>query len=84
MSVETVEEALTAIARGVASIQIILNTFGRDQGRRVVPAATEADVGILARIPLASGLLSGRYTHDATFAGNDHHSYNHGEAFDAG
>src|SRR6185437_7220909 len=48
-------------------------------------AAIEAGVGILARVPLASGLLSGRYRKDTTFAADDHRSYNrHGEAFDVG
>jgi hypothetical protein len=52
---------------------------------QVLPAALAAGVGIIARVPLASGLLSGRYTHDTTFAAGDHRSYNrHGEAFDAG
>jgi aryl-alcohol dehydrogenase-like predicted oxidoreductase len=51
----------------------------------VLPAAAEAGVGILARVPLASGLLSGRYTSDTTFAADDHRNYNrHGEAFDVG
>ena len=82
---ETVDEALTAIARGVASVQIILNAFRQKPLEKVLPTAIEADVGILARVPLASGLLSGRYTHDTQFTGNDHRSYNrHGEAFDVG
>jgi aryl-alcohol dehydrogenase-like predicted oxidoreductase len=85
VSVETVDEALTAIARSVASVQIILNAFRQKPLEKVLPAAIGADVGILARVPLASGLLSGRYTHDTQFAGNDHRSYNrHGEAFDIG
>ena len=85
VSVETVDEALTAIARSVASVQIILNAFRQKPLEKVLPAAIEADVGILARVPLASGLLSGRYTHDTQFAGTDHRSYNrHGEAFDVG
>ena len=86
VSVETCDEALTAIARpGVASVQIILNAFRRKPLDQVLPAAQAAGVGIVARVPLASGLLSGRYTHDTTFAASDHRSYNrHGEAFDAG
>ena len=86
MSVETVEEALTAISRpGVASVQIILNVFRRKPLERVLPAAAAADVGIIARIPLASGLLSGKYDEHTTFAPDDHRSYNrHGEAFDVG
>jgi len=86
VSVETCDQALTAIARpGVASVQIILNAFRRKPLDQVLPAARAAGVGILARVPLASGLLSGRYTHGTAFAADDHRSYNrHGEAFDAG
>jgi aryl-alcohol dehydrogenase-like predicted oxidoreductase len=86
VSVETCDEALTAIARpGVATVQIILNAFRRKPLEHVLPTAQAAGVGIIARVPLASGLLSGRYTHDTTFAAGDHRSYNrHGEAFDAG
>jgi aryl-alcohol dehydrogenase-like predicted oxidoreductase len=86
VSVETSDQALTAIARpGVASVQIILNAFRRKPLDQVLPAAAAAGVGIIARVPLASGLLSGRYTRDTTFAPDDHRSYNaHGEAFDVG
>jgi aryl-alcohol dehydrogenase-like predicted oxidoreductase len=86
VSVETSAQALTAIARpGVASVQIILNAFRRKPLDQVLPAAAAAGVGIIARVPLASGLLSGRYTRDTTFAADDHRSYNtHGEAFDVG
>ncbi|MET0932050.1 MAG: aldo/keto reductase [Aeromicrobium sp.] len=86
VSVETVDEALTAIARpGVASIQIILNAFRLKPLDEVLPAAREAGVGIIARVPLASGLLSGRYTTETTFAADDHRTFNrNGEAFDAG
>jgi len=86
VSVETCEEALAAIARpGVASVQIILNAFRLKPLDAVLPAAREAGVGIIARVPLASGLLSGRYTHETTFAQNDHRTFNrHGEAFDVG
>ncbi|MDR6906522.1 aryl-alcohol dehydrogenase-like predicted oxidoreductase [Agromyces sp. 3263] len=86
VSVEKVEEALTAIARPhVASVQIILNAFRLKPLDDVLPAAREAGVGIIARVPLASGLLSGRYTLDTEFAANDHRSFNrHGESFDVG
>ncbi|AZQ39626.1 aldo/keto reductase [Streptomyces cyaneochromogenes] len=86
VSVETCEEALTAIARpGVASVQIILNAFRMKPLREVLPAAREAGVGIIARVPLASGLLSGKYTKDTVFPANDHRTYNrHGESFDQG
>ncbi|MFJ8492580.1 aldo/keto reductase [Streptomyces sp. NPDC094038] len=86
VSVETSAEALTAIARpGVASVQIILNPFRMKPLYEVLPAAREAGVGIIARVPLASGLLSGKYTKDTVFAADDHRTYNrHGEAFDQG
>jgi aryl-alcohol dehydrogenase-like predicted oxidoreductase len=86
VSVEKVDEALDAIARpGLASVQIVLNAFRQKPLERVLPAAMAAEVGILARVPLASGLLSGRYTHDTTFAPDDHRTFNrHGESFDVG
>jgi aryl-alcohol dehydrogenase-like predicted oxidoreductase len=86
VSVETSDQALTAIARpGVASVQIILNAFRRKPLDQVLPAAAAAGVGIIARVPLASGLLSGRYTMDTVFSADDHRTYNrHGEAFDVG
>jgi aryl-alcohol dehydrogenase-like predicted oxidoreductase len=73
VSVETCEQALSAIRRPhVASVQVL-------------PAAKEAGVGIIARVPLASGLLSGRYTAATVFGADDHRNYNrHGAAFDVG
>jgi len=86
VSVETTEQALTAIARPhVATVQIILNAFRLKPLDEVLPAAQDAGVGIIARVPLASGLLTGRYGHDTAFAANDHRTYNrHGESFDQG
>jgi aryl-alcohol dehydrogenase-like predicted oxidoreductase len=86
VSVETCAEALTAIARpNVASVQIILNLFRLKPLDEVLPAAQEAGVGIIARVPLASGLLSGRYDENTTFGADDHRNYNRqGEAFDVG
>ena len=86
VSVETSAQALTAIARPhVATVQIILNCFRLKPLEEVLPAAREAGVGIIARVPLASGLLSGRYDEHTEFAPDDHRSYNrHGEAFDVG
>lgn len=86
VSVETVEEALTAIARpNVASVQIIINAFRLKPLDAVLPAAIAAGVGIIARVPLASGLLSGRYTADTVFAADDHRTYNRdGSHFDQG
>lgn len=86
VSVETRAEALTAIARpGVASVQIILNPFRLKPLDEVLPAARAAGVGIIARVPLASGLLSGRYTKETRFPATDHRTYNRdGSAFDQG
>ena len=86
VSVERCDEALTAIARpGVATVQIILNAFRLKPLEEVLPAAQEAGVGIIARVPLASGLLSGRYDATTTFPAGDHRSYNRdGSAFDVG
>ncbi len=86
VSVETCAEALAAIARPhVASVQIILNVFRQKPLEEVLPAARAAGVGIIARVPLASGLLTGRYDESTTFAADDHRTFNrHGEAFDVG
>jgi aryl-alcohol dehydrogenase-like predicted oxidoreductase len=86
VSVETCDQALSAIARpGVASVQIILNAFRLKPLERVLPAAAAAGVGVVARVPLASGLLSGRYSSSTSFAPDDHRSYNRdGSAFDVG
>lgn len=86
VSVETAGQALSAIARpGVATVQIILNAFRLKPLDAVLPAAADAGVGIIARVPLASGLLSGRYDEHTTFAADDHRAYNRdGSAFDVG
>lgn len=86
VSVETVDEANTALDHpGVASIQIVLNLFRTKPLRAVLPRAAEQGVGIIARVPLASGLLSGRFTADTRFGADDHRTYNrNGEAFDQG
>ncbi|MCY7401683.1 MAG: aldo/keto reductase [Nocardioides sp.] len=86
LSVETADQALAAIARPhVAAVQIILNAFRRKPLDEVLPAARAAGVGIIARLPLASGLLSGKYDLDTTFADDDHRTYNRdGSAFDVG
>lgn len=86
VSVETTDEALAAIARpGTASVQIILNAFRLKPLDEVLPAARAAGVGIIARVPLASGLLGGKYTPQTEFAANDHRTFNRdGSAFDVG
>ncbi|SDO02214.1 aldo/keto reductase [Lentzea jiangxiensis] len=86
VSVEKVEEALEAIRRPhVASVQIILNAFRLKPLEEVLPRAAEAGVAIIARVPLASGLLTGKYDRSTTFGADDHRNYNrNGEAFDVG
>lgn len=86
VSVETCDQALAAIARpGVVSVQIILNALRHKPLAQVLPAARAAGVGIIARVPLASGLLAGGYDERTTFSPEDHRSYNRrGEAFDVG
>lgn len=86
LSVETSGQALAAIARPkVATVQIIINAFRLKPLDEVLPAAQQAGVGIIARVPLASGLLSGKYTAQTTFAENDHRNFNRdGSHFDVG
>src|SRR3712207_579723 len=86
VSVETVAEGLTALQHpGVATIQVVLNVFRRKPLEELLPAAARAGVGVLARVPLASGLLTGTYDESTTFPADDHRSFNrHGEAFDVG
>lgn len=86
VSVERVEDALRAIQYdGVQSVQIIFNMFRLKPADRCLAAARERQVGILARVPLASGLLTGKLSTDSEFAATDHRSFNrNGEAFDQG
>jgi aryl-alcohol dehydrogenase-like predicted oxidoreductase len=86
VSVETCEEALTALARPhVATVQIILNCLRLKPLEQVLPAAASVGAGIIVRVPLASGLLSGKYTASTTFGADDHRNYNRqGAAFDVG
>jgi aryl-alcohol dehydrogenase-like predicted oxidoreductase len=86
VSVEKVEEALKAIEfPGVQTIQIIFNLFRQRPAELLFPEAQRRRVGILARVPLASGMLSGKITRASTFAKDDHRNFNrHGEAFDRG
>jgi aryl-alcohol dehydrogenase-like predicted oxidoreductase len=86
VSVERVEEAMKAVEYpGVETVQIIYNMFRQRPAERFFDIATTANVGIIVRVPLASGLLTGRMTAGTVFAADDHRSYNrHGEAFDVG
>jgi aryl-alcohol dehydrogenase-like predicted oxidoreductase len=85
-SVETSEEALLCLEQaGIASLQIIFNLFRQHVANEVFDKAKEKDVALIVRVPLASGLLSGKFNEQTTFAQNDHRSYNaNGEAFNAG
>jgi aryl-alcohol dehydrogenase-like predicted oxidoreductase len=86
VSVETVDEAMQALSiPGIASVQIIFNLFRQKPAEDFFPAAAAADVGVIARVPLASGLLTGKLSADSSFPSSDHRNFNrHGEAFDVG
>jgi aryl-alcohol dehydrogenase-like predicted oxidoreductase len=86
VSVEKVEEALKAIEYpGVATVQIIFNIFRQRPAELFFREAEERDIGVIVRVPLASGLLTGKFGPDSSFAADDHRAFNrHGEQFDAG
>ena len=86
VSVEKVEEALKAIEYpGVKTVQIIFNMFRQRPAELFFREARARRIGILARVPLASGLLSGKMTRSSRFARDDHRNYNRkGQAFDRG
>jgi len=86
VSVEKIDEALEAIEYpNVQTVQIIFNCFRQRPAEKFFARAKEKQVGILARVPLASGLLTGKFGRDSTFAKDDHRNFNrHGEAFDMG
>src|SRR5512134_2461486 len=86
VSVERVEEALKAVEYpGVQSVQIIFNIFRQRPADWLFARAQEKKVGILARLPLSSGMLAGKMTRSSTFAADDHRRFNrHGESFDRG
>jgi len=86
VSVEKVEQALQAIEYpGVATVQIIFNIFRQRPAVLFFEEASRHDVGVIARVPLASGLLTGKFTLEATFPADDHRRFNrHGEEFDVG
>jgi len=86
VSVEKVEEALKAIEfPNVVSVQIIFNLFRQRPADLFFKEARKKNIAVIARVPLASGLLSGKITKDTQFAADDHRNFNrHGEAFDVG
>ena len=86
VSVETVEEGLFCLSiPGGKALQVIFNLFRQKPLEELFPAAREQGVGILARVPLASGLLTGKFTTNTSFAENDHRRFNaNGERFTVG
>ena len=86
VSVERIDEALKAITYpGVVSVQIIFNIFRQRPADLFFNLAKQKNIGILARVPLSSGMLTGKMSKDSQFAKEDHRNYNrHGEAFDVG
>jgi aryl-alcohol dehydrogenase-like predicted oxidoreductase len=86
VSVEKIEEALKAIEYpSVATVQIIFNIFRQRPAGLFFEQAQKRDVGVIVRVPLASGLLTGKFSKDSTFAADDHRAFNrHGEEFDVG
>ena len=85
VSVEKVEEAIKALEFPIVSVQIIFNMFRQRPADMFFDLAKQHNVAILARVPLASGLLTGKMTRQTTFAPDDHRQFNrHGESFDVG
>ncbi len=86
VSVEKIEEALSAMEySGVSTIQIIFNMFRQRPAELFLEKAKKKNVGVIVRVPLASGLLSGKMTKDTVFPKNDHRNFNRGgQAFDVG
>ncbi len=86
VSVETVEEGLMSLEYpGVESLQVIFNMFRQKPLQELFPIAKEKEVGLLIRLPLASGLLTGKFTPEHTFEEDDHRRFNeNGEAFNVG
>ncbi len=85
-SVETIEEGLLCLDQpGCATLQIIFNLLRQDAADELLPNAADKDVGIIVRLPLASGLLSGKFSKDSVFEPSDHRNYNRdGAAFSVG
>lgn len=85
-SVETIEEGLLCLEQpGCATLQIIFNLFRQDAAEALLPKAAENNVGIIVRLPLASGLLSGKFDKNTRFEESDHRHYNRdGAAFSVG
>ena len=85
VSIEKAEEGIRAMEYNISAMEVIFNMFRLKPLDELFPLARKKDVGIIARVPLASGLLTGKYTKDTVFGAQDHRSYNRdGAAFDKG
>ena len=85
VSIEKVSEGIAAMDYDISAIEVIFNMFRMKPASDLFPVAAEKNVGIIARVPLASGILTGRYTKDKVFGAKDHRSYNReGASFDKG
>lgn len=85
VSIEKVEEGLAAMEYGISGIEVIYNMFRLKPEEELFKSAKKNDIGIICRVPLASGLLTGKYNINTVFGKDDHRSYNrNGEAFDKG
>lgn len=85
VSIEKVSEGLKAMEYGISAIEVIFNMFRLKPAEELFEKAKENDVAIIARVPLASGLLTGKFNKNTTFGPNDHRTFNRdGAAFDKG
>lgn len=85
VSIEKVSEGIDAMEYDISAMEVIFNMFRLKPTEELFPKAIEKNVGILARVPLASGLLTGKYTANTEFGAKDHRTYNrNGESFDKG
>ena len=85
VSVERIEEAIKAMDYDISAVEIIFNMFRLRPTELFFPLAQQKNIGVIVRVPLASGLLSGKYNEQTTFGANDHRTFNRqGEAFDKG
>ncbi len=85
VSIEKAEEGLMAMEYGISAMEVIFNMFRLKPLDELFPLAKKNNVAVIARVPLASGLLTGKYTKDTVFGPGDHRSYNRdGAAFDKG
>lgn len=85
VSIEKVSEGIAAMDYNISAIEVIFNMFRLKPAEELFPKAKENNIGILARVPLASGLLTGKFTKDSKFGTDDHRFYNrNGELFDKG